>query len=381
MWMKKEEKQNQMEPKPPLLKTKRVKTDLPLATLTKTKAVVLVAEGGAEEIVTGEAELLLLEEVDHEEGHIVEVEEAVAVSQMLPVTIVSRPAIWVTSAKIQRKNERWFVTTAMERDICRENVQNHRKNDEEEVPEALWLVIIAMVRDIRQESALNHKKKDVPEDLWLVTIAKVRVICRESVLNHKSLEVVEEEVQAAEEVASIVVTKATRVMNAVSHDEDVEEVEVAEATVGEGAVEVAVGVVEAEEVVWFLLMLKVLTYQHKDQPQLKMMQPQTKERMMMMTNPKRKQRSPKNKPLTPMILTHLQKIKPTKMVKIKMENLGLKKKKMKQKNGKANLLLILKILKVRTKMKKKKRSPKTVILMIQVKIAINQQRKLKQPRK
>jgi hypothetical protein len=128
-------------------------------------------------------------------------------------------------------------------------------------------------------------------------------------------------------------------------------------------------------------MLKVLTYQHKDQAQLKMMQPQTKERMMMMTNPKRKQRSPKNKPLTPMILTHLQKIKPTKMVKIKMENLGLKKKKMKQKNGKANLLLILKILKVRTKMKKKKRSPKTVILMIQVKIAINQQRKLKQPRK
>lgn len=77
----------------------------------------------------------------------------------------------------------------------------------------------------------------------------MRVICRESVLNHKSLEVVEEEVQAAEEVASIVVTKATRVMNAVSHDEDVEEVEVAEATVGEGAVEVAVGVVEAEEVV------------------------------------------------------------------------------------------------------------------------------------
>lgn len=77
----------------------------------------------------------------------------------------------------------------------------------------------------------------------------MRVICRESVLNHKSHVVVEEEVQAAEEVASIVVTKATRVMNAVSHDEDVEEVEVAEATVGEGVVEVAVGVVEAEEVV------------------------------------------------------------------------------------------------------------------------------------
>lgn len=89
--MKKEEKQNQMEPKPNLLKTKRVKTDHPLVILTKMKEA--VAEGGAEEIITGEAELLLLDEVDHEVDHLVEVEEVAAVSLMLPVTTVSRPAI------------------------------------------------------------------------------------------------------------------------------------------------------------------------------------------------------------------------------------------------------------------------------------------------